>query len=171
MPRRERSISMNPLVPPRETTPETVSASGYAARMTEVDDRIDALKEDVRFVGDSVLEAATRIGIVEAIVKSHDARFDELERMMTVNFEQVGRRIDAMNVDFRGQLDQFGGRLDQFDSRLDQFGGRLDQFDSRLDQFGGRLDQFGGRLDQFGRRLDQFGDQLAEILSRLPPRP
>jgi hypothetical protein len=140
---------------PQEETPASGSAGNvggerYGPAMTDVDDRIDSLKKDVRAVSDSVVKAARQLQKVEAIVTAHDARFDDLQHMMALKFGQAEGRLMRINQ----RLDGHDDRFDRLDFRLSGIDGRLDGMDARLYAM-----------------TAEFSAQLTEILARLPQPP
>jgi hypothetical protein len=94
--------------------------------MPDAHTRIDSLKEDIRAIGDSVLDLQTlarahdvKLEQVVAMLAAHDARFDAID----ARYEAHDRRFD----DHDRRFDDHDRRFDQIDSQLAEILARLPQ--------------------------------------------
>jgi len=127
---------------------QNVGGRGYGDDMPDANTRIDSLREDMRVIGDMVLDLQVK-------VSGHDRRFDQID----AHLAEHGSRFDAVDA-----------RLDRIQGRLDAHDARFDAVDARLDRIDGRLDAHDARFDAHDARFDHIDAQLAEILARLPQR-
>jgi DNA anti-recombination protein RmuC len=65
------------------------------------------------------------------------------------------------------QFHEIGARLDGMDQRFDGMGQRFDRMDQQLDGMDQRFDRMDQRLDGMDQRFDRMGAQLGAILKHL----
>ena len=101
---------------------DSVSSRGYGDDMADVHARIDSLKDDIRVIGDSVLDLLAK-------VTAHDAKFEQI----------------------LGTLASHDARLAGHDARFDEHDRRFDEHDRRFDQIDAQLAEILARLPQRSR--------------------
>ena len=68
---------------------QSVGGCGYRHHMPDANTRIDSLKEDIRAIGDSVLD-------LRAKAVGHERRFDQID----AHLDQIDARLDGHDVRF-----------------------------------------------------------------------
>jgi len=120
---------------------QNAGGRGYGGDMPDANTRIDSLREDIRVIGDMVVDLQVKVA-------GHDRRFDQIDTRLAGH--------DA--------------RFDAVDMRLDSIEARLQGHDARFDAHDARFDAHDARFDAHDARFDHIDAQLAEILARLPQR-
>ncbi len=118
---------------PEAQRPGVVGGDDYGRPMTDVDTRINNLKEDVRLIGVSTAEALSRLDKIQNTLSAHSAKLAQHD-------SRLGQ-IDA-------RLDRIDARLDGHDHRLDRIEARLDGHDHRFDHIDAQLAEILARLPQ-----------------------
>ena len=112
---------------------DSVSSRGYGDDMADVHARIDSLKDDIRVIGDSVLDLLAK-------VTAHDAKFEQILGTLASH--------DARLAGHDARFDEHDRRFDEHDRRFDEHDRRFDEHDRRFDQIDAQLAEILARLPQ-----------------------
>jgi chromosome segregation ATPase len=144
-----------------------VGGQGYSAAVADTQTQIDTMREDIRAISDSAVQALEEL-------KEHSYQFTRvIIRLNLLDARQLGldSRLNRVEEKVTG-LDEKVTGLDQKVTGLDQkvigLGGQMKQVEARLDLHDARFDQVDAKLAQHDGRFDRVDAQLAEILRRLP---
>jgi len=108
---------------------DSASSRGYGDDMADVHARIDSLKDDIRVIGDSVLDLLAK-------VTAHDAKFEQILGTLASH--------DARLAGHDARFDEHDRRFDEHDRRFDEHDRRFDQIDAQLAEILARLPQRSG---------------------------
>ena len=87
---------------------------------------------------------------------SVEERLATLETTMKLQFEALGKQIDATNK-----------RIDALDKRIDETNERIDALDKRIDETNDRIDTLSKQIDATNERIDATNERIDTLSKQI----